>query len=61
MVVLRQRLTEGESRDSPMEGEAESEKVDQAVPLGPGLAACGSPGISTGKNMWYPTRGRDSL
>jgi len=31
VVVLRQRLTEGESRDSPMEGEAESEKVDQAV------------------------------
>lgn len=46
MVVLRQRLTEGESRESPIEGEAESEKVDQAVPLGPGLV--------WGPPMWIP-------
>ena len=43
VVVLRQRLTEGESRDSPIEGEAESEKVDQAVPLGPPVDPRGFP------------------
>ena len=43
VVVLRQRLTEGESRDSPIEGEAESENVDQAVPLWPPVDPRGFP------------------